>query len=68
MPLRSALTPAVVAGPWPARALTLLALAAVAAALLTSRRRPDAVGHNGPRPEVAAPRLSEPSTTKEPIR
>ena len=65
MPLRSALTPAVVAGAWPAWALTLLALGAV---LVSLRRRP--VRQNGPRAEAVATSSSAdpPSPTKEPIR
>ena len=63
MPLRSALTPAVLAGTWPAWALALLALASV---VLASRRRP--VRHNGPRPEGTAATTPAASPTKEPIR
>jgi apolipoprotein N-acyltransferase len=72
MPLRSSLTPAVVAGPWPARGLTLLALVAVAVAL--GRRRPasTSVRHDGG--SVGAEDAPAPSTspalspTREPIR
>ena len=69
MPLRSALTPAVVAGTWPARGLSLLALVAVVVAL--GRRR--SVRQNGEfaggedAPAVTAPQ-PEPSPTREPIR
>jgi apolipoprotein N-acyltransferase len=63
MPLRSALTPAVVLGPWPARVLSLLALAAVIFSLLTAGGRRTGVGHNGP-PNTASPAVSP---TKEPI-
>ena len=62
MPLRSALTPAVVVGAWPAWLLSLFALAAVA---LASRRRP--VRENGARPGAASSAV-DPSPTKEPIR
>jgi apolipoprotein N-acyltransferase len=69
MPLRSALTPAVFEGAWPAYVLTLLALVSVVvAARRSAARRP--VRHNGRRPEAAvATSSAEPSpTTKEPIR
>ncbi|WP_157719863.1 apolipoprotein N-acyltransferase [Microlunatus sagamiharensis] len=66
MPLRTALTPAVLAGPWPARGLALLALVAVAVAVVRRRRDLHQNGHR-PGPDAA---LSTPATspTKEPIR
>jgi apolipoprotein N-acyltransferase len=72
MPLRSALTPAVVAGPWPARGLALLALAAVVVALARRRGGPAPVRQNGGSTEgedasvTAAP--PAPSPSREPIR
>jgi apolipoprotein N-acyltransferase len=63
MPLRSALTPAVLAGAWPAWALSLLALVAVVLAA-----RPRGVRQNGPRPEDPTMSPADPSPTKEPIR
>ncbi|GAB2578491.1 apolipoprotein N-acyltransferase [Microlunatus antarcticus] len=63
MPRRSALTPAVVAGAWPAWALSLLALVAV---VVAGRRRP--VRQNDPRPEAASTSSADPTPTKEPIR
>ena len=62
MPLRTALTPAVVVGAWPAWVLSLFALAGVA---LASRRRP--VRENGARPGAVSS-AADPSPTKEPIR
>ncbi len=64
MPLRSALTPAVVAGPWPALALALLALVSLVVA--SSRR--GQVRDNGRRPGPVAPAPPATSPTKEPIR
>ena len=61
MPLRSALTPAVLIGAWPARVLALLALVSVVAA---GRRR--GVGQNGLPPQGVT--SGEQTLTKEPIR
>lgn len=69
MPLRSALTPAVVAGAWPAWLLTLLALGAVARAFVVARRTRAGVVQNGLRPDAAtAAPPTDPAPTKEPIR
>ena len=65
MPLRSALTPAVVAGPWPASGLALLALVAVAVAV---RRRRTAVQENGGPGSDEAQHSPASTPTKEPIR
>ena len=69
MPLRSALTPAVVVGAWPAWLLTLLALGSLVAAVASRRRQDRAVRQNGRRPEAATPAAGPDATpTREPIR
>ncbi len=69
MPLRSALTPAVVLGAWPAWLLTLLALGSLAWAIAPRGHRRPAVRHNGSRPEAGTPVAGPDATpTREPIR
>lgn len=65
MPLRSALTPAVIAGPWPARGLSLLALAAVVVAIA---RRSTVRQNGGSSGTAAAAPPATKTSTKEPIR